>query len=537
MKSLLPFFCGALGLAALAALVQLRYPPPPPRPADAPADVFSAARAAALHRAVIGDRPHPAGSAANAAVRARLVRALEELGYEVEVQGFKVRGRAMANVIASRPGAVSGPAVALACHYDSVAAGPGAGDDGAAVAALLELARIAAGAGPRREGRALVLLFTDGEEGGLFGARAFINGHPRAESIGVIANFEARGAAGPSMMFETSAGNRALIARYAEGCARPVAGSLFYEVYKRLPNDTDFTIFKAAGLPGYNFAFIGRADRYHTAEDRLENLDLGSLQHHGDNALSLLRSLDRAEGLPELGEDAVYFDVLALGLVSWPASWSLPAHGALALLAVSLAWARRGQLRAGALLRGLPWWPGAIVTSAALAYGASQAFPAVRSAAQAWPEEPPLSLALFYALGFSGLGLTAIPALARGGFWGLWSAVWLWWFLASLALACFLPTACYLLLLPCAAAALAGIGGAIAPSTRRARLLAVAGPAMIVALLWLPLERLFYDAFGLAGAAFVAPRAALILSPLLPLLAAGALSPKLSGDKDEGFVA
>ena len=33
------------------------------------------------------------------------------------------------------------PAVLLACHYDSVAAGPGAADDGAGVATTLEVAR------------------------------------------------------------------------------------------------------------------------------------------------------------------------------------------------------------------------------------------------------------------------------------------------------------------------------------------------------------------------------------------------------------
>ena len=47
----------------------------------------------------------------------------------------------MQNVVARLEGTEQGPAVLLAAHYDSVAAGPGASDDGTGAATVLEIAR------------------------------------------------------------------------------------------------------------------------------------------------------------------------------------------------------------------------------------------------------------------------------------------------------------------------------------------------------------------------------------------------------------
>ena len=49
-----------------------------------------------------------------------------------------------------------------------------------------------------------------------------------------------------------------------------------------LPNDTDLTPLLAAGITGYNFAFIGNVAQYHTPLDRRENIDPRSLQQHGE---------------------------------------------------------------------------------------------------------------------------------------------------------------------------------------------------------------------------------------------------------------
>ena len=49
----------------------------------------------------------------------------------------------------------------------------------------------------------------------------------------------------------------------------------------------------AAGIAGYNFAFIGNVAHYHTPLDRRENIDPRSLQQHGDAVLALAEALAR----------------------------------------------------------------------------------------------------------------------------------------------------------------------------------------------------------------------------------------------------
>ena len=86
-------------------------------------------------------------------------------------------------------------------HYDSVPSGPGAGDDAASVAAILETIRaLKAGATPLRND--LIVLFTDGEELGLLGAKGFVETYPALRDIKVTLNFDMRGDYGPSVMFQ-----------------------------------------------------------------------------------------------------------------------------------------------------------------------------------------------------------------------------------------------------------------------------------------------------------------------------------------------
>ena len=96
-------------------------------------------------------------------------------------------------------------------------------------------------------------------------------------------------------MFETGADNGWIVRLLASSPARPFANSFGYEVYKRLPNDTDFTPFKEAGTQGLNFAAIGRASVYHQTYDSPENFSEATLQQHGENALAATRVLGNAD--------------------------------------------------------------------------------------------------------------------------------------------------------------------------------------------------------------------------------------------------
>lgn len=342
MPSRLPawLMVGLLLASAVAALVPDRRPRA--QGADAPATSFSAARALE-HLAVIARHPHPVGSAEHDRVRDELLARAAAAGAEVDLQEavvFRpsrrltgVVGR-VANVVARLRGRGDGAAILLDAHYDSVFTGPGASDDGVGVAVLLETLR-ALRAGPPLDND-VIFHFSDAEEVGLLGAAAFAERHPWAADVALVVNLEARGVSGPPIMFQTNGPSRALVAELRRAGTRPTASSLTADVYRRMPNDTNFSVYRAAGWPGYDFAFIEGVTAYHTALDSLDNVDPRSLQHLGDTALALCRHLG-ALPLDRLktgeGGDAVYFDLLGRALVAYPTTWALP----LAALAVGLA--------------------------------------------------------------------------------------------------------------------------------------------------------------------------------------------------------
>lgn len=349
MRALLWVFVAAgLGLAARG----LR--PPEPLPADAPASVFSAERAFPIIEALAA-APRARPSPYHAASRAYLAEQLRALGLEPVEQESVVDGHPVTNLLARRAGTGVQPGAVLLCaHYDSVAAGPGAGDDALGCAVLLEAARALLTKPPAA--RDLILLFTDGEEIALLGARAFLVGgdggappHPWAKDVALALNFEARGSGGPAWMFQTSPDNGALISALTRA-PHPAGSSLAKAVYDRMPNDTDLTIFLNAGIPGMNWACMDRYSSYHTALDTPERLHRGTLQHMGEQGLVVADWALRFNGSFR-APDAVYFNLLGGPFVVHPLAWTrwlavLPALG-LAL------WLRQNRRSWNARARGL----------------------------------------------------------------------------------------------------------------------------------------------------------------------------------------
>ncbi|GAB1514036.1 M20/M25/M40 family metallo-hydrolase [Actinophytocola sp. KF-1] len=326
----------------------------PPAPASAPSSAFSAERAM-RHLEQFARAPRPQGSAAGVRAERYLADELRAAGLSVAVQhavgvhtgdGLATFGR-VDNIVATLPGTDSSGTLVLAAHHDSVAMGPGASDDGAAVAAMLETVR-ALRTGDRLRND-LVLLITDGEENGLLGAEAFLREHPLGRRGGVVLNFEARGVSGPSLMFETSRDNARLVDLFNDTVPHPRGDSSMVEVYRVLPNDTDFSLFADAGFSGLNFAYIEGAARYHTAGDSIANLDQGSLQHHGENMLALARALGDTD-LRTLAadHDDTYFDVLGMK-ISYSNGMVWPLAVVALLLVALLTWLarRRGLTTVG----------------------------------------------------------------------------------------------------------------------------------------------------------------------------------------------
>ncbi|HUQ84279.1 MAG TPA: M28 family peptidase [Gemmatimonadaceae bacterium] len=322
-------------LVLCGLLVRDAARPPAPLPASAPSTEFSAERALA-HVREIAQRPHPIGSPDNVRVREYVLAQLRALGLEPEVQAttgvgtrYPEAGRVV-NVMTRLPGKTPGGlAVVLMAHYDGVAGGPAAGDDAAGAAAVLETLR-ALKAGPPLA-HDVIALITDGEEAGLLGAAAFVRSHAWAKDVGVTLNFEARGTTGRSYMFETGPGNLD-VARVLRGAGDVSATSLSVTVYRTLPNDTDLSEMALLNKPALNFAFADGVERYHTAHDDVEHLNPGSLQHHGQQMLTLARAFgDGPLPRPATG-DAVFFDVPLLGLIVYPELWAW----AITIVAVAL---------------------------------------------------------------------------------------------------------------------------------------------------------------------------------------------------------
>ncbi|MFI7512511.1 M28 family peptidase [Micromonospora echinofusca] len=536
-------------LAALAAvgagtLLDLRTPEP--RPADAPPGEFSATRAYE-HVEVVAARTHVAGSPANDQVRAHVEGVLRGLGLETEVQDTvapeagQLSGAAggatlarVRNVVARLPGTDPTGKVFLVSHYDSVQSGPGGNDDAAGTSTILEVARaLAAGPRPRND---IVFVLTDAEEACLCGAAAFASSHPLAADGGVVLNLEARGSTGPVIMFETSRDNAALVDAFGRAAPHPVGTSFAVEIYRALPNDTDFTAFLDEDFVGLNSAYIDGGAIYHTPLDTPAAMDRASLQHHGDNALGLAREFGRVDLTAlDAGHDATYFPVPG-GLVRYP-GWLVLPLALLALAAVTaLGWLalRRGRTTGGRLAAGFGL---ALLPLVLAPLGAQLLWAAITALRPGYaelldPYRPTwyrlAVVALAAAVLFTWYALTrrrvGPAALAVGGLG--WLAV------LGVLLAVLVPGGAYLVTLPALAGALAGL---VALSVR------IDGPWPVVAatlaaavavVVLLPTVVLLFPALGMAMGGVAALVAVLLGLAALPVV--DLLHPQAGGQRAMG---
>lgn len=495
-------------LALLWGIAVVRYAPPAPLGADGPTDRFSATRARAAQELLVGDgSTRWVGTEGNARARAVVEAELRKAGWSVELQRATSCSRhgscaPVTNIIGSLEGRdPEARAVLLSAHYDSVPVSPGASDDGVGVAVMLEVAR-AMHEGPRSR-RSVVILISDAEEAGLLGADAFVRNHPLAHKIATTINIDSRGSGGPSQMFETSRENAWLVSLMAKSIERPVTTSLFFEVYKRMPNDTDFSVTKTIAS-GVNFANTGAIEDYHTPLDGLAQADLGTLQHHGDHVLGMARAFaEDVQGSAGAKGDAVWFDVLALGIVRWPESWSkLFAIVAILLLA--------GQAyRARAFDRGLYVLTPTLLASGLGAYAMGVLLKVLGGAPAVWVAHPwPAILGLHLAAGAPALVVMAVIS-QRSSPRALYAGVWLGYGVLGFVTAFIAPGMSYLFIAPALVAAFAGA----LPLTA-----ALVAPVVAFAALVFALGTAIYEALGFGIAPLIAAPTILLAPTIAPML-------------------
>jgi hypothetical protein len=497
---------------------------------DASPAQFSAARAeGVLARLLAAERPHPVSSPENAAVRARLLQEFGRLGIPVSTyrafacevrRSFATIACATVNDVIAEVLPGQGRAVLMMAHYDSVVAGPGASDNMSGVAAVLEAARALRACEPRAL-HPVMALITDGEEAGLLGAYAFLQSASLRERIGAVVNVDARGTRGPSLLFQTSPGDGPLIDLYARSVAAPDTSSLYAEIYRRLPNDTDLTPFLKLGIPCFNFAFIGNVHSYHSPLDLRRNLAVATLQMHGDNLLGVARALSQTPYPSLSGADAVYLSVLNQVLLRLPADGALPV-AILVWLALAVACWRAGIRLDRRLWRALLLVPGLII--ACLAAGFLLEW--VARTVSGMPEPSyahPLALRIALAL---GVWTAALMASRQCDAVDASAGAWLWMATLAVVSAALLRGVAPYFLLPSLVAATALLlatwlpGRWLGPWGLAARVLG----ALAALIVWMGLMVSGEAVMGIRLHPLFTVPAALALSGLLPLMSTRAIA-------------
>ncbi|KAF7589448.1 hypothetical protein BBP40_004285 [Aspergillus hancockii] len=205
-------------------------------------------------------------------------------------------------------------------HYDSVSTGFGATDDGVGVVTCLQLIKYftTPGHAPRR---GLVVLFNNGEEDFLNGARVYSQ-HPISKLPHTFLNLEGAGAGGRATLFRSS--DFEVTAPYMRS-QHPFGSVLSDNGFQMglIASQTDYVIFEGKmGLRGLDVAFMEPRARYHTNQDDTRHTSKRSVWHMLSAAVATTEGLvsdssDHFDGAPNIdggvpsgtGSKAVWFDL------------------------------------------------------------------------------------------------------------------------------------------------------------------------------------------------------------------------------------
>ncbi|HJS79455.1 MAG TPA: M28 family peptidase [Vitreimonas sp.] len=483
---------------------------------EARADQFDANAARQRLVRILGDEtPHPVDSAAQDAVRERLLREIEALNLHPEVrERFACRpqprgplvdcGR-VRNIVFSI-GPAHAPAVLAVSHYDSVAAGPGASDDGLGLSVWLEIAGMLS---RERLQRRVIFLFSDGEEQALLGAYVFANGDPLMDRVESLVDLEARGTRGPAVFFESNQPNADAVAAYS-AVARPVANSVMADVYRLLPNTTDVTVLTRPGLDVVNIAVLDGVEDYHTRNDTIAAQDLRSVQHMGESALAAMRHLTSASDA-DVATAMAYTDIASRMFVSAPVWAVLAVLGFSALVSLVAFWRAAPDGR----WRTLAAPPLAVIAAGVLAFVAHVALGFVRPGvdyAFAFPE-PTRAWCILFA--FVGI-VVAVMMLRAARSPQLAAAAGMLWFALIGGLASIVASGISILFaVPALVYALAWL---ISLAWKPAEIIGRCLAAVLVLIVWAPTLFLVELALGWGMPSVFAVLVTLMLLPWLGLL-------------------
>jgi hypothetical protein len=178
--------------------------------------------------------------------------------------------------------------VMVNAHFDSVSTGFGATDDGMGVITTLQLIKYFTTPGNTPK-KGVVALLNNGEEDGLYGAKAFLS-HPMASFVHTFLNLEGAGAGGRATLFrstDTEVTRAYGKAQHPYGTVMSADGfSLGF-----VRSETDYIVFRAEGFRGLDLAFWEPRSRYHSDQDDAKHSSPDSLWHMLSASVATMKSL------------------------------------------------------------------------------------------------------------------------------------------------------------------------------------------------------------------------------------------------------
>jgi Zn-dependent M28 family amino/carboxypeptidase len=189
-----------------------------------------------------------------------------------------------ANVVAIKPG---GPrSIVIGGHFDTVAAGPGANDNGSGTATTLEIARVMAQA---QTPFTLRFVAFDAEEIGLYGSAHYVAALSDAERQSIVAmvNLDMVGVG-----TETRVGGTESLTTLARAAASKVG--IDADSMGDAPGASDHASFLRANIPSV-FIYRSNDPNYHSPNDVAQYVDPANLELAGKIVLDIVTSLERAE--------------------------------------------------------------------------------------------------------------------------------------------------------------------------------------------------------------------------------------------------
>lgn len=245
------------------------------------------------HLEAISKETHETGSEDCHAVKNYIVEVLNKIGCDYQIQSFDINVRKNVedyifsenNILTKFDAAATDDAVLFVAHYDSVGVSYGAGDNGLSCAALLTAVNKLQENNITND---IYLLFTDGEEMGLFGANHFVEENAELlHNVKLVIDIEG-GANGAYQLLRTMGSNSGMITETDRALSNFTYYSALDGAFSYMGLYTDLSPFTDKGFIGMDFMRMEMIEVYHTPEDRIENISNATINETLDSVTELL---------------------------------------------------------------------------------------------------------------------------------------------------------------------------------------------------------------------------------------------------------